>query len=368
MLLRKINLLNFKNYTEINLEFPDLITCFVGHNGGGKTNLLDAIYYLSLTKSAFNPTDSQNILHGEAFFMLKGTYLKQEKEEVLQCNQKIAQKKRFLHNGIAYQKIAGHIGEFPIVLIAPNDTDIIRDSSDSRRKFIDGIISQLDRKYLEQLIQYNHVIKQRNAALKLFADRNQVDHALLDQYDAQLVNLGKSIYEKRVDFLSNFIPYVENHYQHLSDREETINLLHQSHLEETDYAKLLKQNRQKDLLLQRTRHGIHKDDFIFEIEGHLLKRFGSQGQQKSFLIALKLAHFDVIKDNKGFKPILLLDDIFDKLDDQRIQKLLLLVADGSFGQLFITDARPERTIGFMKKIKAKTSIFEVDKGIIKILA
>ena len=362
MLLKKISLFAFKNYQEATLEFSEGINCLVGVNGSGKTNLLDAIHYLSLTKSAINNIDSQNILHEEQLATVNGTILLDNREYQIICALQQGQKKVVKVNQSEYDKLSEHIGRFPVVFIAPNDTDIIRDSSEVRRKFFDSILSQMDARYLKQLTQYNHYLKQRNSLLKQLAGSQQTDYDLLAPYDHQLLLLNKTIYQARKLFITNYLPIFTHQYQNISERKETISLIYSSHIESKDYEQIYKDSLQKDLILQRTNVGIHKDEYLFEIDERLIKKFGSQGQQKSFLIALKLAQFEIIKKEKGLKPLLLLDDIFDKLDGFRIQKLIEMVANDSFGQLFITDARPERSKEILKSIKSAVKFFQVDNG------
>lgn len=365
MLLKKVSLFAFKNYQEATLEFSDAINCFVGLNGGGKTNLLDSIHYLSLTKSAINNIDSQSIMHGARLATVNGTILLDDHKYQIICALQLGQKKLIKVNQSEYDKLSEHIGRFPVVLIAPNDTDIIRDSNEVRRKFFDSILSQLNPLYLKQLIQYNHYLKQRNSLLKQLATSQQTDHDLLAPYDHHLITLGRSIYQSRSAFNTTYLPILIDHYQNLSEGKETISLTYSSHLKSKLFEQDYKNSLQKDLILQRTNIGIHKDEYLFEIDERPIKKFGSQGQQKSFLIALKLAQFDIIKNEKGLKPLLLLDDIFDKLDDFRIQKLVEMVANDSFGQLFITDARPERSKEILKGIKSEIKFFHVENGVIK---
>ncbi len=362
MHLENLSLVNFKNYASLDISFSQDINCFVGYNGTGKTNLLDAIYYLSMTKSAFNSVDQQNIRHGEDFFALRGTFAKQDEASNVHCSLKTGQKKTIKKNKKEYAKISEHIGHFPTVLIAPYDTDLIREGSETRRKFFDSIISQINQTYLQKLIQYNHLLKQRNSLLKQFADRRYFDQDLLSSYNAPLMDLGNYIYEERRDFLTHFEPVFLAHFKFISDEKELPALTYRSDLLQEDIGKLFQASLKKDLLLQRTNRGIHKDDFELVINGNSLKKFGSQGQQKSFVIALKLAQFDMIKNNKGFKPLLLLDDIFDKLDELRIHKLMIMVAGNSFGQIFVTDARPERTKAMFENIGADVRIFHIENG------
>jgi DNA replication and repair protein RecF len=362
MQLKKVSLFAFKNYSEATLEFSSGVNCFVGHNGGGKTNILDAIHYLSMTKSAINSIDSQSILHGERLATINGDILLDGQDYQVICALQQGQKKIIKVNQSEYDKLSEHIGRFPVVLIAPNDTDIIRDSSEVRRKFFDSILSQLDRHYLGQLIQYNHYLKQRNSLLKQLSSGQQSDYDLLAPYDHHLVKVGSQIHLSRKKFVDEYLPILIGHYQNLSEGKEAINLTYSSQLSEADFESNYKDALQKDLILQRTNFGIHKDQYLFEIDDLPIKKFGSQGQQKSFLIALKLAHFDIIKNEKGVKPLLLLDDIFDKLDDFRIQKLVEMVAKDNFGQLFITDARPERSKEILQNITSEIKFFMVNDG------
>jgi DNA replication and repair protein RecF len=362
MYLENINLLNFKNYEELSLNFSRQVNFFTGANGSGKTNLLDAIYYLSLSKSAFNSNDAQNIRTGADFFMLSGSFIKAGKTDLVQGSFTRGQKKVFKINKNPYEKLSEHIGEFPVVLIAPNDTDIIREGSEFRRKFFDGILSQLSHSYLNELIRYNQLLRQRNSLLKQFSERNYMDNDLIETYDSQLIASAKMIFAQRKNFLEEFIPVFTEHYHNLSEKKEETSLSYVSQLDQADFDKAYRNALKRDIIMQRTTHGIHRDDFIFKIGEHPLKNYGSQGQQKSFVIALKLAQFDIIKKQKGFKPLLLLDDIFDKLDDHRISKLMEMVAGDSFGQLFITDARADRSEELFAMIEAEIKVWRVEQG------
>lgn len=364
MHLENISLNHFKNYTGLELAFPKNINCIVGANGSGKTNLLDAIYYLSLTKSAFNPVDTQNIQHGEDYFVVRGSFRVDDRQHVVQCSLQQKQKKVIKLNQKPYEKISEHIGKFPLVLINPHDTDIIRGGAEGRRKFFDSIISQINPAYLANLIHYNHGLKQRNSLLKQFAETGSTDPDLLTPYNHILIDLGHKIYLERRDFTKSFVPIFQKHYQNLSGNGEQTSVHYTSDLGHADFDIRFRNNLQKDLVLNRTSLGIHKDDYVFKIGDYPLKRFGSQGQQKSFVIALKLAQYDVVKDVKGSKPLLLLDDIFDKLDDNRIGKLMHMLKEGKFGQVFVTDARPERTTTIFKDLQADMDIFQVEQGTI----
>ncbi|MDF9799861.1 DNA replication and repair protein RecF [Catalinimonas alkaloidigena] len=362
MWLENISLLNFKNYEELTLSFSKQINCLVGENGSGKTNLLDAIYYLSLTKSAFSSTEAQNIRHEAPFFMLKGLFHKQDEKYNVQFSLQNGQKKQYKNSRIPYEKLSEHIGLFPVVLITPDDTDIIKGGSEIRRKFYDGIISQINGDYLDHLLRYNHTLKQRNSLLKQFAEQNYYDNDLLDSYSDQLLDSGERIHNYRKKFINQFFPTFIKHYNNLSGQKEEVEITYQSDFENPQFKKQFYKNYRRDLLAQRTTQGIHKDDFLFEINGFPVKKYGSQGQQKSFVISLKLSQFDIIKEEVKTKPILLLDDVFDKLDDFRIGKLSEMVAAQSFGQLFVTDARPERTYQIFDPIKADKKVFTIYQG------
>lgn len=361
MHLQTIRLTNFKNYESAQLDFSAQINCFLGNNGSGKTNLLDAIYYLSLTKSSTSSQDAQCILHNQPLFAIKGEFLKNDKKREVICGLQIGKKKLVKLDQKPYKKASEHVGKFPVVLIAPNDTDVIRGASDQRRKFFDAIISQVDQHYLQTLIQYNHLIKQRNSLLKRFAETGQTDLELLEPFNRQLLDLGNQIFEKRNAFIQEFKELVTRHYQNLTNSAEVIELNYQSHFQQ-NVEVLLSENLQKDIILKRSNVGIHKDDFHFVMNGEPIRKFGSQGQQKSYLIALKLAHFEFTERESGMKPVLLLDDIFDKLDDLRINKLMEMVASDAFGQIFITDARPERTMNLLANDSHEVALFQVQAG------
>jgi DNA replication and repair protein RecF len=358
--LKSIKLTNFKNYREVKLDFLK-INVLVGKNGSGKTNLLDAIYYLSLTKSAISSSDNFCIRQGEQFFLVKGLFRIGKNEEELACSIQTGSKKIFKEGTNEYQKLSDHIGKYPVVLIAPDDTDLVKEGSEPRRKFFDSIISQLDRHYLEALIQYNYALKQRNSLLKMFADTKTFDAIALESYDNVLIRYGNAIFKRRTEFVNEFISVFRRYYNFIVD-DESADLEYTSELKKIEFGEGLIRNKQRDLALQRTNFGIHRDDYLFTLGNGDLKKLGSQGQQKSFVIALKLAQFDVIQKNKGFKPILLLDDIFDKLDDFRIARLLELIKNEELGQLFITDARPDRTRTLLEQINIPSAIFTVDKG------
>lgn len=359
MYLQNLSLLNYKNIPEAVYEFDTKINCFVGKNGVGKTNVLDAIYHLAYGKSYFNPLALQNIKHGEDFFVIDSTFEKNGRTENIVCSLKRGQKKVLKRNGKTYDKFSEHIGFIPLVIISPSDNDLITEGSETRRKFIDSVISQLDTSYLQQLINYQKVVTQRNALLKYFALNHTFDNDTLSIYNEQLNTLGQDIFEKRKKFLEDFIPIFNYHHQTITGQAEDVNLVYQSQLHDKNLSDLLIENLQRDRVLQYTGTGTHKDDLSFEIDGHPIKKFGSQGQQKSFLIALKLSQFEFIKKQSGVLPILLFDDIFDKLDETRVAKIVQMINNKTFGQIFITDTHPERTEAIVKATHQSYKIFNL---------
>ncbi|TXE16419.1 DNA replication/repair protein RecF [Psychroserpens burtonensis] len=359
MILNTLSLVNYKNFEQQNFEFDAKINCFVGANGVGKTNALDAIYHLSFGKSYFNPIASQNIKHNEDFFVVDGIFDKNDKTEKVVVSLKRGQKKMIKRNGKAYEKFSDHIGLIPLVIISPADRDLIIEGSETRRKFIDSVISQSDKVYLSNLINYNKILSQRNALLKYFALNNTFNVQTLDVYNEQLHTYGSEIYKTRDEFLNTFIPIFKARYKAISNDNEEVNLNYKSDLFDDDLKSLLAKNINKDKALHYTSVGIHKDDLNFEIETYPIKKFGSQGQQKSFLIALKLAQFDFIKEQNGVTPLLLLDDIFDKLDENRVAQIISLVDNEDFGQLFISDTHAERTEHVIKQIHQSYKIFKL---------
>ena len=357
--LKQLSLLNYKNLAQIEFDFDAKINCFVGKNGVGKTNILDAIYHLAYGKSYFNPLAVQNIRHGEEFFVIDALLEKNGKEEKIVCSLKKGQKKTIKRNGKVYEKLSEHLGLIPLVIISPSDADLIVEGSETRRKFIDSVIATLDSSYLQLLIQYQKTLAQRNALLKYFALNQTFDADNLSIYNEQLSNSGQLIFEKRKQFLNNFIPIFEKHHTNISGGNEKVALKYESQLFEKDLMSLLEESLQKDRIIQYTSTGIHKDDLIFEIDGFPIKKFGSQGQQKSFLIALKLAQFEFMKKQSGELPILLFDDIFDKLDETRVQKIVTMVNDAVFGQIFISDTHAERTEMIIKETHQSYKIFPI---------
>ncbi|TPV33987.1 DNA replication and repair protein RecF [Paucihalobacter ruber] len=359
MILKSLSLLNYKNFESESYRFDSKINCFVGANGQGKTNILDAIFHLAFGKSYFNPITTQNIKHGESFFVIDGVFDKHQQEEKIVVSFKKGQKKVIKRNDKIYDKFSDHIGFVPLVIISPADRDLIIEGSDTRRKFIDTVISQSNKTYLQNLINYNKVLAQRNALLKYFAANNTFNADNLSIYNEQLNGYGQQIHQVRKEFLEIFIPIFKNRYEVISDNKESIDIQYKSDLFEGDFLSLLKTNLAKDKILQYTGVGVHKDDLNFEIDTHPIKKFGSQGQQKSFLIALKLAEFDFIKQQSHVAPLLLLDDIFDKLDENRVAQIIKLVNDEHFGQIFLSDTHADRTEAVVKQIHQSYKIFKL---------
>ncbi len=366
MYLKSISLLNFKNYREAELEFCTGINCFTGSNGEGKTNLLDAVHYLSLCKSFFNPVDSQNILHEAPFFVVRGVFVSDSEEEEVYCGLKRSQKKLFKRNKTEYSRLADHIGLFPLVMISPSDSELIHEGSESRRKFMDGVIAQFDRVYLNDLIAYARIVSQRNALLKKFAETGYFAQESIEIWDVQLVEFARRIHEKREKLVAELIPVFQRYYEKISGGTERVQLVYHSDLNEGDFDAVLRGAIKKDRLLQHTTVGVHKDDLELTIDGYAVKKYGSQGQQKSYLIALKLAQFDHIRRIKNCAPLLLLDDIQDKLDEARVMRLMEVVSGDHFGQIFITDTHADRISGvFSEGVERQFRQFHIKGGVVK---
>ena len=356
MLLKKLRCAHFKNHTAIELAFADQLNVIVGPNGTGKTSLLDGIHYLSLTKSAFNAIDIQNIQHGQEAFAVEGQFVKQDKPYTVQCFFKQHVGKRFHSNGNPYEKLRDHIGLFPIVLTTPYDMDLIRGASERRRKFFDTLLCQLDRSYLNTLLQYQYLLKQRNSLLRRYKVSGQLDRDLLDAYEHRMLPLDKHLFMARSAFIKTFVPSFQKHYQYFVAASEEVQLVYTSEVASPEFAQKFRDSLQQDLALQRTTKGIHRDEILFLLNGHPLKRIGSQGQHKSFIIALRMAQFDCMHKVLQLKPLLLLDDIFDKLDEQRIERLCQLIVQHHFGQVFITDAKGKSSTTIMQQVKADQAL------------
>lgn len=375
--LSKITLTQFKNYSTASFNFTERIIGICGLNGRGKTNLLDAIYYCCFTKSYFTKTDGLNVQFDNDGFRLEttssisskgggnGEDISEDQKELqknineIVCIFRGIGKKEISLNGVAYEKLSHHIGKFPAVMIAPDDIELIMDGSEERRRFMDIVLSQVDAEYLQQLMIYNKVLLQRNSLLKLFAEHGKTDWPLLEVLDEQLVAPGNYVYGKRKLFTSELIPLVQKFYEQIAGNNEAVTIQYDSRLHESTFHDLLNNYRQKDFILQRSNAGIHKDDIFFQLNGQPFKTTASQGQRKSLLFALKLSEFELLKSYKGFAPLLLLDDVFEKLDDNRIQQLLHWVCNENEGQVFITDTHRDRLKETFEKLNTAYQIVEL---------
>lgn len=360
MHLRKLSVINFKNIESAELDFTSRINCLVGDNGTGKTNLIDAIYYLSMCRSALVMTDSQSVRHGEEFFMLEGQYAPDDaNSQSVMCSFRKNGGKNVRRNGKEYDKLSDHIGFIPVTIVSPADTFLISDSADERRKYINGFLSQLDKEYLYALIKYNHVLVERN---KLLKRGGGFGSDILEILDMQLVQYGELIHSKRAELAAQLAPIVAEYYAVLSGDRERVELSYKSELNNEPFADILRRSLEKDRVMEFTTSGVHRDDLIMKIGGYTLRKYGSQGQQKSFLVALKLAQYTIVSLHKNEKPILLLDDLFDKLDMQRVEKLIELVSGDAFGQIFISDCNKVRLEGILERSGETYSLFNVADG------
>ena len=361
MRLKKLLLINFKNLPQAEITLADGINCFVGDNGAGKTNILDAVHYLSMSKSAFTMTDGQSVHHGEEFFVTEGSYLTDTGAmELVNCSFSRKGGKVLKRNGKEYERIADHVGGFPVVISSPRDTELIMDAAEERRRYLNSFISQLDRAYLVSMMRYNTVLAERNKFLKMSSDE-----AMLQIYDMQLAEHGTRVYERRKEIIERMQPMVAEYYSTLSEDREQVEMVYRSELEQMPLSEVLLRNRERDIVNQFTTAGVHRDDIIFRIGGYPLRKYGSQGQQKSFLIALKLAQYRLLAEATGEKPILLLDDLFDKLDLGRVEKLLALVGGDDFGQILITDCNKLRLESTLERADKEYSLFMVEGGDVK---
>jgi DNA replication and repair protein RecF len=342
LFLKKINITQYKNYASASFAFTEKVTGICGLNGKGKTNLLDAVYYCCFTKSYFSKTDSQNIAFTTDGFRLEADFTKNGQPQTIVCINRSGIKKELLLNNVPYDKMSQHIGQFPAVMIAPDDIELITGGSEERRRFMDTVISQTDADYLQLLIQYNKVLQQRNSALKHFAVEGKNDNALLEVLNEQLIKPGNYIFTRRAAFMQALLPLVQQYCKQIASKDEQVVLEYESQLHHHSFEALLEQNKQKDFILQRTSAGTHKDDISILLNGQSFKNTASQGQRKSLLFAIKLAEFEILKQSKGFSPLLFLDDVYEKLDDERMYQLLNKVCCENDGQVFITDTHEER--------------------------
>lgn len=361
MILKKISILNYKNIQVADLTFSPKLNCLIGHNGEGKTNLLDAVYYLSFCRSAFNPIDSQVITHDRDFFVLDGMYLNDMgDEERIYCGMKRGTRKRFKRNQKEYKRLSQHIGLIPLIFVSPADTALIDGGSDGRRRFLDMVISQLDHSYIELLSRYNKALTQRNALLKA---EQEPDGALMEILEQEMATQGEAIYAKRDAFVREFIPVFQTIYDHVSGCHETVSLQYISHAQRGPLLDVIQRDRHKDRAVGYSLHGVHRDDLEMMIGGYQLKREGSQGQNKTYVLALKLAQFDFLKRTaSSTTPLLLLDDIFDKLDAGRVERIVNMVAGDAYGQIFITDTNRDHLDSILSRHSFDYKLFEVVHG------
>ena len=364
MILKRLNILNYRNIATAELDFSPKINCLVGHNGEGKTNVLDAIYFLSLTKSMANSIDSMNIRHGEEMMMVQGIYDLNGTEEEISIGMKLHQKKHVKRNKKEYKRLTEHIGLLPIIIASPNDSTIISGGSEERRRLMDIVISQYDPEYMTALTAYNKALQQRNALLKL---EEEPDAGVMSIYEEMMAEEGERIYQKRQDFVKEFIPVFQRFYELISGGNEKVSLNYTSHCQRGNLLDIIQRDRPKDRILGYSLHGIHKDDLEMTLDGYPIKREGSQGQNKTYMLSLKFAQFDFLK-RTGSKttPMLLLDDIFDKLDAQRVEQIVNIVASDAFGQIFITDTNRENLDKILERSQGNYKIFQVEAGDIKL--
>ena len=363
MILKNISIINYKNIKSANLVLSAKINCFIGHNGVGKTNFLDAVYYLSFCRSAYNPIDSQVITHGEGFFMLEGNYIDDHGDaENIYCGMKRGTKKHFKRNKKEYKRLSQHIGLIPLIFVSPSDTSLIEGGSEERRRLMDVVISQYDASYIEALSNYNKALQQRNALLKM---EEEPDVALLDIWEREMARNGEILYQKRGAFVTELIPVFQRIYQHISGNREEVSLRYVSHCQRGPLLEVIQRDRFKDRAVGYSLHGVHRDDLEMLIGEYQMKREGSQGQNKTFVLALKLAQFDFLRRTcSTTTPLLLLDDIFDKLDAQRVEAIVQLVAGDNFGQIFITDTNRDHLDRILSRSDGDYKIFTVEDGVL----
>ena len=363
MILKRISILNYKNLEQVELDFSAKMNCFIGQNGMGKTNLLDAVYYLSFCKSATNPIDSQNMMHHQDFFVIQGFYETESGDaEEIYCGMKRRQKKQFKRNKKEYTRLSDHIGFIPLVMVSPSDAELISGGSEERRRFMDVVISQYDKEYLEALIRYNKALQQRNTLLK---NEQGFDEELIEVWEEMMAASGEVVYRKRCAFIEEFIPIFQTYYSQISQNKEEVGVVYESHAQQGNLVQLLKESRQRDRIMGYSLKGIHKDDLLMQLEDYPIKKEGSQGQNKTYLIALKLAQFDFLRRTGSHTtPLLLLDDIFDKLDASRVEQIVKLVSGDKFGQIFITDTNRDHLDQIMQKIEGEYKVFSVEDGAI----
>jgi DNA replication and repair protein RecF len=362
MHLKSLSLANFKNYEQTDVSLSPRINCFVGENGVGKTNILDAVHYLALCKSNLNPVDTQNIRYHQDYAVIQGVFERLGKEENIYCGIRHQQKKLFKRNQKEYKKLSEHIGLIPLVMVSPADSVLINGGSEERRKFMNGVISQYSKLYLDNVIKYNRALAQRNRLLKDQASQRNFNREVLEVWDEQLIRYGEPVFNERKRFVNELLPVFSSFYEHVSGNREKVRLTYQCQLPDTGFREGLIKSLEKDRIVQYTTFGIHKDDLGMDLEDHSLKKSGSQGQQKTFLVSLKLAEFEFIRKLTEIPPVLLLDDIFDKFDASRVKQIISLVAENHFGQIFITDTNESRLLGILKALPADHRVFRIKQS------
>ena len=367
MILENISIINYKNIKGVNLDLSPKINCLIGHNGVGKTNFLDAIYYLSFCRSANNPIDSQIIMHDENFFMLEGKYRTEQGDiENIYCGMKRGTKKHFKRNKKEYKRLSQHIGLVPLIFVSPSDSSLIEGGSEERRRLMDVVISQYDHSYIELLANYNKALQQRNALLKM---EEETDLSLLDIWEQEMARNGELLFQKRLAFVEELVPVFQRIYQQISGQREMVSLRYVSHCQRGSLLDVIQRDRFKDRAVGYSLHGVHRDDLEMLIGDFQMKREGSQGQNKTFVLALKLAQFDFLRRTSSTTtPLLLLDDIFDKLDAQRVESIVQLVSGDNFGQIFITDTNRDHLDKILSKSDGEYKIFTVEGGDIELMA
>lgn len=361
MIIERLSILNYKNIEQAEIRPSPKVNCFLGSNGMGKTNLLDAIYYLSFCRSHSNASDTQNIKHNTDFAVMQGWYNLGDKTEEFFCSLRRRQKKQFKRNKKEYERFSDHIGLLPLIIVSPSDTELIAGSSEERRKFMDIFLSQFDKEYLHSLIRYNKALMQRNALLK---SEGKIDDSLLDLWDEQLATDGQIVYERRKEFIEKFIPTFQKIYDFICSSNEKVELEYKSHFDNENFLSLLKERRQRDKILGHTSAGIHRDDLEMMMDSYSIRRVGSQGQNKTYVVALKLAQFDFLRQATETTPILLLDDIFDKLDASRVEQIIKLVLEKDFGQIFVTDTNRQHLDDILSHTNSDYHLYEVKDGIV----
>ena len=365
MKLDSISILNYRNLPDVNIALSPKINCFIGSNGMGKTNLLDAVYYLSFCKSAISPSDSGNVMHDASFFMLQGTYTSDSGiDNEISCGLKRNDKKQFRRNGKAYERLSDHIGYIPLVMVSPADNELIAGGSEERRRFMDVVISQYDKEYLNALIRYNRALQQRNVLLR---GEHEPDADMMSLMEDMMAAEALFIHERRKQFTDELVPIFTSFHNAIVGGGEEVSLRYRSHLDENDLAVLLAASRHDDRRMGYTSKGIHRDELVMHLNGFPIRKEGSQGQNKSYLVSLKLAQFDFLRRKGGETPLLLLDDIFDKLDSYRVEQIVSLVSGDDFGQIFITDVNREHIDGILDGINGEYKLFEVKRGEVKVL-